>query len=122
MSIATPFPPALAPTAVPCADASACSRQSLLVRGWRLAGARALRATFARVLLAVALALAGGTVAAQPALTARAWTLLDVNSGTLLASHRADEFRERLRDAERLVSALRGVEAGQAFLRALRRR
>ncbi len=122
MSIATPFPPTLAPTAVPRADASACSRQSLLVRGLRLAGARALRATFARVLLAVALALAAGTVAAQPALTARAWTLLDVNSGTLLARHRADEFRERLRDAERLVSALRGVEAGQAFLRALRRR
>jgi hypothetical protein len=37
-------------------------------------------------------------------------------------SRSADEFRERLRDAERLVSALRGVEAGQAFLRALRRR
>jgi D-alanyl-D-alanine carboxypeptidase (penicillin-binding protein 5/6) len=91
MSIATPFPPALAPTAVPCADASACSRQSLLVRGLRLAGVSALRATFARVLLAVALALAAGAVAAQPALTARAWTLLDVNSGTLLASHRADE-------------------------------
>lgn len=34
----------------------------------------------------------------------------------------ADEFRERLREAERLVSALQGADAGQAYLRALRRR
>jgi hypothetical protein len=38
------------------------------------------------------------------------------------ACRSADEFRERLRDAERLVSALRGAEAGQGYLRALRRR
>ncbi|MEG0822521.1 MAG: hypothetical protein RR412_12495 [Burkholderiaceae bacterium] len=33
----------------------------------------------------------------------------------------AEEFRERLRDAERLVSAMNGVPAGQDYLRALRR-
>jgi hypothetical protein len=38
------------------------------------------------------------------------------------ACRSADEFRERLREAERLVSALQGAEAGQAYLRALRRR
>lgn len=51
----------------------------------------AARASLVHVLLVAALLLTAGTAAAQPALSVRAWTLLDVNSGTTLASHRADE-------------------------------
>lgn len=36
------------------------------------------------------------------------------------ACRTADEFRERVREAERLVSAVRGVAAGQEYLRSLR--
>lgn len=46
----------------------------------------------------------------------------DVLAMKIESCRSADEFRERLRDAERLVSTLRGIDAGQAYLRALRRR
>ena len=44
-----------------------------------------------RLWLALLLGAVALGAAAQPALSARAWTLLDVNSGTTLGSHRADE-------------------------------
>lgn len=45
----------------------------------------------ARLCLALLLGAVALGAAAQPALSARAWTLLDVNSGTTLGSHRADD-------------------------------